>query len=359
MAENAKVIDLFCGAGGLSLGAHFAGFKTAVAVDIDANLTSSYGENFPGATLLLKDLSLLSGRSLLEEAGFKANEISGIIGGPPCQGFSLMGRRDMTDPRNALIGHFFRLVREIQPSFFVMENVPGILLGDAKTALEDLIDGLKGYDILGPIYVNASDFGAATNRERVIVIGFRGGRIAQPELDRQKTTKKSSVRSAIADLPEPKAEGWGHYRNVEPSSYASQARRIRMGLGAALFKQATRDGRVSGIQPTLHTEEVQRRFSSVLPGTNDTVSRCPRLSWDAVAPTLRAGTGPDHGSYQSIRPIHPERDRVITVREAARLQGFPDWFKFHDTKWHSFRMIGNSVSPFMSEALLRTVASQF
>jgi DNA (cytosine-5)-methyltransferase 1 len=181
MSENVKVIDLFCGAGGLSLGAHFAGFKTAVAADIDASLTSSYSENFPGAKLLLKDLSQLSGRSLLEEAGVKAKEVSGIIGGPPCQGFSLMGRRDITDPQNALIGHFFRLVNEIKPNFFVMENVPGILPGNAKTTLEDLIDGLKGYDILGPIHANASDFGAATNRERVIVIGFRGGRIDQTE----------------------------------------------------------------------------------------------------------------------------------------------------------------------------------
>jgi DNA (cytosine-5)-methyltransferase 1 len=356
--RTAKVIDLFCGAGGFSLGAHFAGFKTVAAVDIDATLTSSYDENFPGVKPILKDLSQLSGRSLLAEAGLKANEISGIIGGPPCQGFSLMGRRDATDPRNALIGHFFRLVREIKPSFFVMENVPGILLGGAKTALDDLIDGLKGYEILGPIHVNASDFGAATNRERVIVIGLRGGRITQMELDRQKT-EKSSVRSAIADLPEPTAEGWGNYRKIAPSNYASQARRIRRGLGAALFNQATRDGRVSGLQPTMHSEEVKLRLASVPQGKNDPVSRCPRLSWDAVAPTMRAGTGPDRGSYQSIRPIHPERDRVITVREAARLQGFPDWFKFHDTKWHSFRMIGNSVSPFMSEALLRAVASQF
>ena len=172
------------------------------------------------------------------------------------------------------------------------------------------------------------------------------------------TEKRSSVRNAIFDLPEPRTEGWGRYRDVEVSSYASQARRIRRGLGASLFKEAVREGRVSGLQPTLHTDEVRRRFSSVLPGTNDAISRCARLRWDAVAPTLRAGTGPDHGSYQSIRPIHPDRDRVITVREAARLQGFPDWFKFHETKWHSFRMIGNSVSPFMSAALLGTVASR-
>lgn len=360
MADNGKVIDLFCGAGGLSLGAHFAGFKTALAVDIDAKLTSSFSENFPGVRLLQKDISQLSGRFLLDQAGLKRKEVSGIIGGPPCQGFSLMGRRDVTDPRNALIGHFFRLVGEIKPNFFVMENVPGILIGTAREALDDLIDGIKGYEIFGPMRVNASDFGAATNRERVIVIGIRKGQISQTELDLQKAAEKSFVRSAIWDLPEPIDEGWGIYRPVSKiSSYATRARKVHARLGATLFKQAMWAGRVSGLQPTLHTPEVRLRFSLVLPGTTDAVSRCPRLTWDALAPTLRAGTGPDHGSFQSIRPIHPDHDRVITVREAARLQGFPDWFKFHDTKWHSFRMIGNSVSPFMSEALLKAVASQF
>jgi DNA (cytosine-5)-methyltransferase 1 len=161
MPESGKVvIDLFCGAGGLSLGAHFAGFKTALAVDNDAKLTSSFSENFPGAKLLLEDLSQLSGCFLLDQAGLKANEVSGIIGGPPCQGFSLIGQRDATNPRNAAISHFFRLVREIMPAFFLMENVPGILLGDASKVLGDLIASVRGYEILGPIRVNASDFGA-------------------------------------------------------------------------------------------------------------------------------------------------------------------------------------------------------
>ncbi len=359
MAENPKVIDLFCGAGGLSLGAHFAGFETALAVDIDANLTSSFNENFPGVKVLRKDLSRATGDSLLNDAGLKPKDIIGIIGGPPCQGFSLMGRRDLADPRNALVGHFFRMVGEIKPRFFVMENVPGILLGKAKEGLDNLIDDLDGYEVFGPIHVNASDFGAATNRERVIVVGIREECIEQKDLDEQKIQKKSSVRKAIFDLPEPMADGWGAYRKIPRiSSYASRARKVHADLGTALLKRELRAGRVSGLQPTEHTTEVRRRFSSVLPGANDAVSRCPRLIWDALAPTLRAGTGPDHGSFQSIRPIHPEQDRVITVREAARLQGFPDWFKFHDTKWHSFRMIGNSVSPFMSEALLRAVANR-
>src|SRR5450631_1563149 len=107
MPSKGKVIDLFCGAGGLSLGAHFAGFETALAVDIDANLTSSFSENFPDVKLLRKDLSQLSGKFLLNEAGLGANQVAGIIGGPPCQGFSLMGRRDLTDPRNALLAITF------------------------------------------------------------------------------------------------------------------------------------------------------------------------------------------------------------------------------------------------------------
>src|SRR6185437_13732093 len=303
MAHEGKIIDLFCGGGGFSLGAHFAGFETALAVDVDSNLTSSFNENFPGVKVLRTDLSKTSGNSLLKDVGLKATEITGIVGGPPCQGFSLMGRRDQTDPRNALVGHFFRLVQEIEPSFFLMENVPGILLGKSKQGLNDLIDGLRGYEVLGPIHVNASDFGAATNRERVIVVGFRDGCIEQKDIDKQKVKKVSSVRTAIFDLPEPSCNGWGAYRELPRiSSYASRARKLHSDLGAALFRSELRAGRVSGLQSTKHTPEVRRRFSSVLPGTSDSVSKCPRLRWDALAPTLRAGTGPDRGSFQSIRP---------------------------------------------------------
>ena len=105
------------------------------------------------------------------------------------------------------------------------------------------------------------------------------------------------------------------------------------------------EGYVTGFQPTEHAPQTIKRFSETEPGKQETVSRYYRLAWDRTAPTLRAGTGSDRGSYQAARPIHPEEPRVITVREAARLQGFPDWFMFHPTKWHSHRMIGNSVSP--------------
>jgi DNA (cytosine-5)-methyltransferase 1 len=358
MTASRKLIDLFCGAGGLSLGAHLAGFTTELAVDVDSNLTSSFDENFPGAELLLADISRMSGKLLLEKAGLTNDKTFGLIGGPPCQGFSLMGNRDENDPRNTLIGHFFRLIQETKPAFFVMENVPGILIGKPRLLLESAMSDLKGYNMLGPIRVEASDFGAATKRERIVVIGLRDGQITQQQVDQQRVKEKATVRCAISDLPEPVTDGWASYRNVAAiSPYAERAREFHEPLGAVLLKEQMKQGRISGVQPTEHTRIVRRRFSRVPVGKTDSISRCPRLDWDFLAPTLRAGTGPEHGSFQSIRPIHPTSDRVITVREGARLQGFPDWFKFHDTKWHSFRMIGNSVSPFMSEALLKAIAS--
>ena len=116
-----------------------------------------------------------------------------------------------------------------------------------------------------------------------------------------------------------------------------------------------KNGKISGNFDTIHLPEVSARYGSIIPGNTDPISRSKRLAWDGLCPTLRAGTGADKGSHQAVRPLHPEMPRVITVREAARLQGFPDWFCFHNTKWHSFRMIGNSVSPLVSESVLKVI----
>jgi DNA (cytosine-5)-methyltransferase 1 len=115
------------------------------------------------------------------------------------------------------------------------------------------------------------------------------------------------------------------------------------------------EGIVSGFYDTTHAPNIIERYLELEPGKIDTISKSKKLQWNGFCPTLRAGTGADKGSFQAVRPIHPQQGRVITVREAARLQGFPDWFGFHHTKWHSFRMIGNSVSPIFSKALLSII----
>ncbi|MDY6991941.1 MAG: DNA cytosine methyltransferase [Pseudomonadota bacterium] len=373
MSRN--IIDLFSGTGGFSLGAHYAGFTDEIAIDIDPILTSSFKTNFPNADILLGDISELNIKDIYKSTNKNWKSLDGIVGGPPCQGYSLIGNRDPSDPRNSLVFHFFRMIKESSPKFFIMENVPGIL--DPRF-LHHLTDGLNlvasKYEILEPLRINAADFGAATSRERVIFIGYRKDYvdpITHNDIRRRMVKKRNTVRTAISDLPllknatsDETGQFWAKYTKRQesiknsPYIYAARKRPIS-GLADKTARQAHAAKLISGFQPTLHTENVLRRMKDVIPGKHDPISKCPRLSWDGLCPTLRAGTGSDRGSHQSIRPIHPKEDRVITVREAARLQGFPDWFQFHPTIWHSFRMIGNSVSPYISNKLLKLIAEKY
>ena len=159
----------------------------------------------------------------------------------------------------------------------------------------------------------------------------------------------ANVKGAISDLQSIRSLGCDGEFDLWKIATRGQASQYAAGLRSP-------DGRFTGNLRTRHTYEVLMRFSKLPQGGFDRIGRYPRLRWEGLCPTLRAGTGSDRGSYQSVRPVHPEADRVITVREAARLQGFPDRHRFHPTIWHSFRMIGNSVSPFMSAHVLGRVA---
>jgi DNA (cytosine-5)-methyltransferase 1 len=366
------IVDLFSGCGGFTLGAYEAGFRSKLAIDVDPKLTSSYRFNFPGSPLLLHDIARLSGAEVARRIG--TERLDGVVGGPPCQGFSVIGKRDPGDPRNELVWHFFRLVRQLRPRFFVMENVPGIIAGPSATALAGAMSQVADrYTIVGPLEIDAVDFGAATRRSRIVVIGYDPTEvdgISPEEVRRTKISRPTTVREAISDLPGPSTLGtrWDDYdwrpyaAEPERGPTGDYSRRARMkpgeGLGSQLAIENLALGMVSGFQATAHSAAVIARYTKVEPGRRDPVSRFSRLQWDAPCITLRAGTGVERGSFQSVRPIHPDEHRVITVREAARLQGFPDWFLFHPSKWHSFRMIGNSVSPFMSSAIMRLIAAR-
>lgn len=351
MQEQPRIVDLFCGCGGFSLGAAAAGLHPALAVDIDPILTSSYETNHPRTKLQLADLARVDGRDIERVVG---SRIDGIFGGPPCQGFSDIGHRRADDPRRSLLGHFFRLVGELNPTFFLMENVKGLGYSDARPVLDEALGLLPGrYSIVGPMILDAADYGAATRRPRLFVLGYDASRFDAISLKQieEKKLKPATVRAAISDLlsaTEIEAEDgfdrWKLRPIGRPSGYASALR--------------SRDGTFTGNRRTVHTPAVISRFKKVPQGGVDTIGRHPRLSWSGQCPTLRAGTGSDLGSFQSVRPIHPDEPRVITVREAARLQGFPDRFRFHPTVWHSFRMIGNSVSPIISKVIFSLIADR-
>lgn len=370
--RNNKLIDLFSGVGGFTLGAHSAGFQTILAVDIHQDLTYSYKANFPYTELIQGDLSRLQSSDLLGKVGEHRGAIAGIIGGPPCQGFSYMGNRNREDPRNSLVAYFFKLVRDIDPIFFIMENVPGLITDGFVDFLHSGLELISHrYRIIEPLSVNAINYGVPTNRKRALVFGYRPDYmdpLTESDIRAVEINQKTTVREALSDLPPISAafadttgQYWARYHcqpdDGESGNYARAARRIPpTDLADLSIHRASEAGVVSGFKPTRHTSAVVARFATVKPGKMERISKCQRLSWEGFCPTLRAGTGKDQGSFQSIRPIHPDENRVITVREAARLQGFPDWFQFHPTLWHSFRMIGNSIPPPLAEAILKLIA---
>lgn len=369
-----KVIDLFCGCGGFSLGAARAGFQIVGGIDSDAQAIATHSRNFKKSKDLWLDILDVTGAGIVDLLKLNQADNIGLIGGPPCQGFSSIGKNDSSDPRNRLFRRFFELVDELRPLFFVCENVPGILRPNYQTLIDDALSiVMPCYDVVGPMKLRASDYGAPTSRTRVFFIGILKSEklgLSEDDFKPPAAIRTTNVGEALKGLPSRINENWQHesqgWRKVRRNETAKTFFEKRLygmlpcGLGDAEAKQRlATDNRVSGCLGTIHRPETVIRFRSVAEGEIDKVSRAPRLNRSGFCPTLRAGTAKDRGSYQALRPIHPTEDRVITPREAARLQGFPDWFRFDPTKWHSFRQIGNSVSPILSEFIMSTIQGKF
>lgn len=369
---NLKVIDLFSGAGGLSLGAARAGFSICCAVENDPHAIATHRLNFPFSLHLEKDVSNLTGTELKTAICLGNGDLAGIVGGPPCQGFSCMGKNDKDDPRNGLFVDFFRIVAETRPKFFLAENVPGIMNEDHKEIREKAFSQVENdYVLLPPMLVCAKDFGAPTTRTRVFFYGYRPDELeplSEEDFASSKSGKDVCVKKALGGLParispkwQTEKEGWRVVRVRGKGYFVSRlSGHVPCGVGDShALLRLKKENRVSGCLGTAHSEDILKRYAEVAPGESDSVSKSVRLSLEGFCPTLRAGTGPDHGSFQAVRPLHPTENRVITPREAARLQGFPDWFRFSPTKWHSFRQIGSSVSPILAERILTVVRKAF
>lgn len=362
--KRPRLIDLFAGVGGMTLGAYRAGFEVALAVDTDDEATAGHRKNFPGCRHLKQDIATLDGQTLLEAAGLKSGELDALIGGPPCQGFSVIGERRADDSRNSLFHSFFTLVRDCKPSCFVAENVVGILNGKYEELRDNSLAQVpNGYTLLEPMRLRASDYGVPTVRERVFFIGYRSDSLQSLTLDNFKpeTIPTVTVADALEGLPSRIRRDWltedKSWREVSEMTDTPYGRSIvgnvPKGVGnLESLRRYAHDGLVSGCFGTRHSPEIQARYRALKPGEKDRISKSVRLKVDGFCPTLRAGTGKDKGRRQAVRPIHPTAPRVITPREAARLQGFPDWFRFAPHKWHAFRQIGNSVSPIVAEAVL-------
>ena len=361
------VADLFCGVGGLSLGFEQAGFRVALAADVEAENVRAYAKNFPEATVIDADLSTMTGRQLLSLTRLEDGDVDVVVGGPPCQGFSMIGSRRVHDPRNQLIFDFLHLCSDLRARYFVMENVPGLMRGKMGAIFSRWLKEAErlGFSVVQPIWeLNAGDFGVPQSRTRCFAIGYRQG-LPAPDHPRLavgcgngcQLRRTPTVREAIGDLPDPQrfvrllnsdrvSAAFG-----EPSIYARYMRGEIKDLCDLSEKREVAPETLTASKRTVHTEHSKGRFRKTKPGETEPISRFPRLDPNGVSPTIRAGTRYRSSGYTAARPIHPDRPRCITVREAARLQSFPDWFEFDRTVWHGFRQVGNAVPPNLARAV--------
>ena len=354
-------LDLFCGVGGMSLGFEQAGFCVAAAFDAEPRNVRTYRNNFPGVRVAESRLEMESGASLRRAAGVGDTDLHLVFGGPPCQGFSIGGRREVDDERNRLVFTFATLVRQLQPRYFVMENVRGLMAKHARPIMRSFLTRVRraGYDVVEPIKVlNAADYGVPQKRLRVFVLGYRKGQ-KSPRYPAATTAQGTGPRvwDALADLP--RIEDESKYFDddtyggrLQPTSPYAQV------LHGVVPDPADRSGRsaasptsLTGCFRTRHSPAVTARFAATPPGAAEPISRYIRLEKNGVSTTIRAGTGSDRGNHTAPRPIHPSAPRCITAREAARLHSFPDWFRFHGSRWGDFRQIGNSVPPLLARAV--------
>jgi DNA (cytosine-5)-methyltransferase 1 len=367
-------VDLFAGAGGMSLGFEQAGFDVAAAVEIDPVHCAVHSFNFPQTTVIPRPVERLSGGEIRLAAGLGHKTVDCVFGGAPCQGFSLIGHRALDDPRNQLVLEFVRIVSELDARTFVFENVKGLTIGNHKQVLNELVATFdeKGYEVRLPWRVlNAGNFGTPQSRERLILLGAKKGEnlpdyptaftaIAGRQ-DYSSLTRGPNCADAISDLPD--AEDYDELlindcvKPVcygEPSHFSAEMRCLSNEAWHFAYPREWDRAILTSSARTDHTEISRRRFSETAEGEIEPISRLFKLPSTGVSNTLRAGTDGARGAFTSPRPIHFKFDRCVTVREMARLHGFPDWFRFNVTKWHGARQIGNAVPP----PLARAVASQ-
>jgi DNA (cytosine-5)-methyltransferase 1 len=326
--------DLFSGAGGLSLGLKEAGFTPVFAFDSDRYACETYRRNL-GEHIHQVDALSFRANFIREVTGLVPGEATLVCGGPPCQGFSIQRRGERTDPRNDLVVIFARLATELAPAVILMENVPGLV---GKRGTEHLQSVTKIFEAGGYKYssavLDAADYGVPQHRNRAFVVAWHPDRVkyfAFPETTHSDGMWRT-VRDAIGDLPEPPED------YTEHPDFANHTRVRVSPLNEQRIAHVPAGGGRADIPTHLqlpcHRNDNGHRHLDVY----------GRLSWDKPSSTITAM----FDNFTRGRFAHPERDRSITAREGARLQSFPDMFRFYGPKKDVARQIGNAVPPLLA-----------
>ena len=341
-----KILDLFCGCGGMSRGFEMAGFEVAMAIDFWNDAIKTYRHNAPEVDAQCMDIHDLDDKMM--SAHFNKKEIVGIIGGPPCQGFSTVGRREIDDPRNQLYLEYCRIVKAISPAFFVIENVKGLTTLNNGAVKEDILERFTsmGYHVSFKI-LNAADFGVPQNRKRVFFVGMKKCFFEFPK----EFGYTLSAKDGISDLPS--ITEWDGENNITRYSRPPRNEFQRLMRGNITV--------LSNHEFTRHSVQTIEIISKIPDGGS--ILDLPPEYWQirkynkafermsSVRPANTVDTG--HRNY-----FHYAEHRIPTVRENARLQSFSDDFEVLGTRGSQYKQIGNAVPPLLAKAVADAIMEQ-
>lgn len=340
MSKSFTFIDLFSGAGGMSKGFEMAGFSPVLAIDNWQDALDTYKSNTPSAETLCADLSNIDILAIKER--YNLHNVDLIIGGPPCQGFSIAGKRIIDDVRNKLYKSFVSFVKVFSPKVFVMENVPNILTIGGGIVRESILNDFNelGYHVEYRV-LTASDYGVPQNRRRAIFVGFREGEYVFPKPN---VANKVTAGQALSDLPENSLADGTPYPISAQSEFQVWARKFSTGI----FNH----------EATVHNERTRSIINLVPDGGNYKNlpvelqnTRKVHIAWTRLCstkPSITIDTGHRHH-------FHYKYNRIPTVRECARIQSFPDDFVFSHSRTSQYRQVGNAVPPLMAKAIAESL----
>ncbi|MCH4157681.1 MAG: DNA cytosine methyltransferase [Acidaminococcaceae bacterium] len=382
-SNNLKCIDLFAGAGGLSEGLSEAGFHSMFASEIIPVYAQTYKFNHPDAQVMVKDIRTINPEIIMKNLGLQRGELDLIAGGPPCQGFSINAPvRSILDRRNHLFKEYLRFVKTFAPRAILIENVPGLVSFEHGATLHAILDSLSqlgygtGVRILGAAY-----YGVPQMRWRTIILGLRGKVLpgnAFPEplyhapikpnftttFDGKSLIKLPSpetegrfitVKEAIGDLPELKSgERGSKIKGYRCDPFCDYQRRMRRGSSGVYNHEAGRLSiqnleRLKYIKPGGNWTDIPEKLLPAgmkLARKSDHTKRYGRVTPEGLASTILTKCDPHWGAF-----FHYDQDRSFTVREAARIQSFPDYYIFTGTQSEQFAQVGNAVPPLLAEAV--------
>lgn len=361
-----KVVDLFAGVGGLSYGfAHDPAFEIIAANEILKPMAEAYSQNHPNVKVYNKDIKEFSIEDLTRDLGVKKGDVDVVVGGPPCQAYSTVGKRLIDDPRGKLFQEYYRILSELRPKLFVFENVKGLLSmqgGELINTISQLFESL-GYRMHRRL-LNAADYGTPQIRERVILIGTLDNRPFtyprpthyNPELGEpvnQSLKPYVTLGEALGDLPSIKTGEQGFTYAIEPQN--DYQRMMREGAPAEIQEhEVPKNGeKLVAIMEALPDGGSPKDIPEELRPKSGFANCYCRLWWNRPSTTVTRNLG----CVSSSRCVHPRDPRPLSTREGARLQGFPDSYIFCGKRGDKHLQIGNAVPTFLSKAIKESVKS--